>query len=366
MNKMVSVFTGIIIFMNLGCCSHVQDNAIAGPDMSKLAKDASNPFPTRTQSWELGENHDPELILVDNTYYMFYAGAAVSGTVPMVIGVQSTSVANYPYGWAKYNNNPVLVHNTQTFDATLVSSPHPIRMQDNTYRLYYHGHNSATGLNLLGYATTTAAAFPGGWTKYAGNPIFTVGGGAAWDNTDLRPAEVIIPPWSSPDNTWHLLYGGSDGANWRGGHATSTDGIAWTRDAGNPVVNLGAGSAWDSHDVLPVGWYKAGSTYYILYQGSNNAKWEIGYATTTDFVTFTKGAGNPILTVGGVGQWDKTTVENPGAVYHAETDTVDLWYVGTDQAFAVNGSYNYRIGLARVLNLSSGFYGGTLFGGTIR
>jgi hypothetical protein len=358
----------LLVLFSLGCCSVTQDNAIAAPDLSKLAKDASNPFPSRTQSWELGENHDPKFILVDNTYYMFYAGAAVSGTPPMRIGVQSTTASAYPYGWAKYDNNPVLSHNSQTFDATLISSPIPIRMQDNTYRLYYHGLNSGTGLNLLAFATTTAAEFPGGWTKYAGNPIFTVGAPSAWDDYDLRPSGAIIPAWESPDNTWHLLYGGIDGAagNWKTGHATSVDGITWTRDAANPILSPGAGPAWDNHDALALGWFKVGDTYYFPYGGSNNAKWEIGYCTTTDFVTFTKGAGNPILTVGGVGQWDKTTIENPGSVYHASTDTVDLWYVGTDSAFVVNGSTNYRIGLARFQNLTSGIFGGTLNGGTLR
>lgn len=361
---MRKIFASLLILFALGCCSTAKENAVA-VSLSGGTKDASNPFPTQTQSWEMGENHDPEIIPVDNTYYMFYAGAASPGTAPIQIGVQSTSTANYPYGWAKYDNNPVLPHNTQSMDTILISSPHPVRMQDNSYRLYYHGYNGTK--NDLGYATTTAEAFPGGWTKSADNPIFTRAAGAVWDNTDLRPAEVIIPAWSSPDNTWHLLYGGFDGTTWRGGHATSDNGVTWTRDAANPILDVGAGAAWDNHDVIPTGWFKSGTTYYILYQGSNNAKWEVGYLTTTDFITFTKGAGNPILRVGSAGQWDQTTVENPGAVYHSETDTVDLWYVGTDEAFSVNGSENYRIGLARYLRGAFyGFSGATLRGATIR
>ena len=362
MNRRVFVaLLGLILF--IGCCSGVQDKAEADPDMSSLTKDASNPFPARTQWWELGENHDPEIIKVGTTYYMFYAGAASPGTAPLKIGVQSTSMASYPYGWAKYDNNPVLVHNEQVFDATLVSSPHPIQMQDGSFRLYFHGYNSGTGLNLPGFATTTAGAFPSGWTKSTSNPLFTVGAPGTWDDVDLRPVEVIIPAWDSPDNTWHLLYGGYDGTNWRGGHATSDNGVTWTKDAANPVLNIGSG--WESHDVLPTGWFKAGSTYYILYQASNNAKWEIGYATTTNFVTFTKYAGTPIVTVGAAGQWDKTAVENPGAVYFSGTDTVDLWYVGTDEAFITNGSSNYRIGLARTRSFIT-LFGGTISGGTIR
>lgn len=363
---MRNVIVSLLVLITLGCCTTAKEDAVADPDLSRLMKDTSNPFPARIQSWELGENHDPELILVDNTYYMFYAGAAVSGTAPLRIGVQTTPSSSYPYGWTKHASNPVLDFNTQSMDTILISSPHPIRMQDNSFRLYYHGYNGTK--NDLGFATTTSGSFPTGWTKYAGNPIFTRSVGVAWDNVDLRPAEIIIPAWSSPDNTWHLLYGGFDGTNWRGGHATSTDGIAWTRVAGNPVMTLGTGSAWDNHDVLPTGWFKSGSTYYILYQGSNNAKWEIGYFTTTDFVTFTRGSGTggPIITVGAAGQWDHTSVENPGAVYHAATDTVDLWYVGTDNPFVVNGSSNYRIGLARILNLTNWFSGGTLAGGTIR
>jgi len=42
--------------------------------------------------------------------------------------------------------------------------------------------------------------------------------------------------------------------------------------------------------------------------------------------------------------------EDPGAVYHSSTGTVDLWYVDTDEAFVLNGSTNYRIGLATISN----------------
>jgi len=338
----------VICAMLIGCVSRTPDNATA-LDFSKLAKNPSNPFLLKTQSWCTGENHEPSIVKKGGNYYMFHGGSEVVGINPIKIGVRITTEAAYPYGWSFYDNNPVLVNNLQPFSSVLVSAPHPYQMPDNSWRMYYHGYDGTYA--RLGFATTSDANFPGGWTTYEGNPLFTVGSPGTWDDADLRPAGCIIPPWEAPDNVWHNIYGGYDGATWRGGQATSADGITWNRDVTNPIIPLGPGGAFDSAHVLPVGYVKVGGVFYIFYDGSDNTKWEIGYYTTTDFVTFTRGTStNPLITVGASGEWDKTMVEGTGPVYHADTGLLDIWYVGTDEAFILNGSTNYRIGLATIQN----------------
>src|SRR4030067_1517480 len=97
-------------------------------------------------------------------------------------------------------------------------------------------------------------------------------------------------------SNWYGGYAGhgGDGA-WKVGYATSDDGIAWTKYGSNPVME-GTAATWDSAMVIPGRVWKEGSTYYMLYWGGSNTgdstTWEIGLATSTDRITWTKEATN--------------------------------------------------------------------------
>lgn len=313
-----------------------------------FAKYASNPINTPTQTWEGTNQQDPKIIKIGSIYYMFYA--AESGG-HLNIGYATSSDAEYPYTWHKYSGNPVLTYNEQPgVDNTLVSAPLVIPMQDGSYRMYYHGYNGTN--DVAAVAMATAGGFPNTWTKYSGNPILNVGAPGSWDEKYIHD-EIIIPSWNSPDGFWHMMYGGGDttGNIWRGGHATSTDGLSWTKDSLNPVFTQGPSGAFDSYGVHPVGQViKVGSVYYMPYQGYDNNTWRIGVATTTDFVHFSKSPSNPLLIEGVSGAWDGGSVENPGVVYNAASGTLDLFYV-SPTAFNGNGVGGavggYKIGLAR-------------------
>ena len=73
---------------------------------------------------------------------------------------------------------------------------------------------------------------------------------------------------------------------------------------GNPVISLGNPGAWDA------GWVGFGRTilydgvYYIFYEASPNFFTDpiaIGYATSTDGISFTKYENNPVLEGDGTG-----------------------------------------------------------------
>ena len=134
-----------------------------------------------------------------------------------------------------------------------------------------------------------------------------------------------------------MWYRGFDGANYRVGYATSADGITWSKDAGNPVLDLGVGGQWDDNDVLSPAVIKDGGTYEMWYNGFDGAKYRVGYATSADGVTWTKDAGNPVLDIGTGGAWDNTHITYPGVI--KDGGTYKMWYSGDDGT-------NIRIGLA--------------------
>ena len=66
------------------------------------------------------------------------------------------------------------------------------------------------------------------------------------------------------------------------GYATSTDGINWTKDSNNPVLSVGASGSWDSDLVANPAVIKDGSVYKMWYEASDAGKWlRIGYATSS-------------------------------------------------------------------------------------
>lgn len=310
-------------------------------------KDAGNPIVSATQAWEAsGGLEDLKITQVGSLYYGFYA-SAVTGQ-QLNIGYMTMPVADYPGGtWTKYASNPVLTHGSQSgVDDNLISAPQVIAMQDGSFRMYYHANGSG-GHDRGCVAMATAGGFPNTWTKYVSNPILDVGAGGSWDAGYIHN-EITTPPWESPDGSWHCMYGGADatGTIWRGGHATSSDGLTWTKDGANPIFLPGTASQseFDSNGVHPVGQVKkVGSLYYMPYQGFDTASWRIGVATTTDFATFTKSTFNPLVVEGLSGAWDGGSAENPGVVYDAANNILDLWYV----AAATISDITYSFGLAR-------------------
>ena len=73
------------------------------------------------------------------------------------------------------------------------------------------------------------------WVPYGGNPLFTGTGRDTWDR-EIRERGFIL----REGDTWKLWYTGYNldrGETKALGYATSSDGLAWKRDPGNPVFD---------------------------------------------------------------------------------------------------------------------------------
>ena len=98
------------------------------------------------------------------------------------------------------------------------------------------------------------------WTPAAGNPVFKGTGEDTWDKKIRERGYILIE-----DGTYHLWYTGyNDGRSPDRllGHATSQDGLRWTRDQSNPIFK----GSW-TEDVFIL---KRGGEYIMFAEGKND------------------------------------------------------------------------------------------------
>ena len=144
----------------------------------------------------------------------------------------------------------------------------------------------------LGGTPGGVAVNPGEWTRYAGNPLLTEGSSGSWDDHGATFSSVI---YDSLAGEFRMYYHGFSGGTHQIGLATSPDGLNWTKFAGNPVFTPGP-SAWDNGSVrVPMVWKEGLTDYRMIYTGSGSGGMQVGYATSTDGISWTKHPSNPVF-----------------------------------------------------------------------
>lgn len=242
--------------------------------------------------------------------------------------------------WIRYSSNPVLTAGTGgAWDDSWVQI-HSIVNVSGTYYGYYVGSTNVGAVHgQTGLATSTNGIT---WSKNEGNPVIPHGTAGQWDD-DATGYPLV---WKEGSN-WYALYSGGKSDLYRKfGLATSTDGISWTKYGSSPVLSNGSAGTWDSQYLLPgTTMLKEGNTYYLFYMGgsdvSDSGTWNIGLATSTNLVNWTKNPNNPIIT----GTAD--TFEDGILEPHVQKfgDTYYMWY----QTSEYNGDRT-RIALATSSN----------------
>jgi len=109
------------------------------------------------------------------------------------------------------------------------------------------------------------------------------------------------------DGTYKMWYGGYNGTNYQIGYANSSDGIVWEKYAANPVMNLSYFGWGDKIHVFMPDVIKDGGTYKMWYTGHNGTYYQIGYANSSDGITWTPYAANPVLK-GSDSGWDSSHI----------------------------------------------------------
>ncbi len=150
---------------------------------------------------------------------------------------------------------------------------------------------------------------PGEWSRSESNPQITEGPSGAWDDHGATFASVI---WDEAAEEFRMYY---HGFAYSGAHqvglatASSPDG-PWTKHPANPVLAPGPDS-WDGHSTrVPMVW-KEDSTYHMIYTGYSGSSYQLGYAYSSDGISWTKHPSNPVFNDPG---WAHDQTENWGVM----------------------------------------------------
>lgn len=166
------------------------------------------------------------------------------------------------------------------------------------WKCWGHGGNN-TGPRRMFYATSASADGLSGWVvQNNGLPVLQEGTGAQWDADSHGIADARVIRVSATSYLMLYVGGPAGGATGSIGLATSPDGLTWTKSASNPVLTIGAPGTWDSIVLFTGGFvFDTRLGLYVLWYGgqSSGNPDAIGYAYSTDAVTWTKAPFNPVL-----------------------------------------------------------------------
>jgi len=155
--------------------------------------------------------------------------------------VGSTVIDNSAINWNRGSYGPSDVIYNPSGSASIVEPTDEASVWANRYVMYYDG--TTGGTQELGLAVSNDGI---NWRGYNGGaaPVLPGSGGVGdWDKTYASEATVI----KENADAYHMWYSGGDGRVDHGiGYAFSTDGISWVRDAGNPIFHKTDGEAWRS------------------------------------------------------------------------------------------------------------------------
>jgi predicted GH43/DUF377 family glycosyl hydrolase len=199
----------------------------------------------------------------------------------------------------------------------------------NGYFMYYTA--SSTGDTVtIELATSTDGVH---WQKHPGSPALTPGPAGTWEFP-----RVLGPKITVVNDTLYMIYGGYLFVNQKLGLATSTDGITWVKNPGNPVLQPGGPTSPDAGYVGAAGLAYSNGTFYLIYRATDASGADsYSLAMSSDAAHWQKYAGNPVYPAHRTG-WDSFGIGGGSLLW--ANGGFRFWYCGT------SGFTSWSIGLA--------------------
>lgn len=281
-----------------------------------------------TLTWDAGDGADRTFTieiaddLVDEAPETI--ALALSGpTGGAALGPRQTATVTISDDWTRHGS-PVFSDSAAGWDETAVSAPSVVRLATGSFVMYYQGERNVGGqyVRQIGRAVSADGIT---WTRDPATPVLGAGELGKFDEFGVGKPSVLFD-----GTTWHMWYANQDRdvnhdvpAAPRIGYATSSDGVTWTRQNGGNAVLAGGPSAWDAYGVTGPAVILDGGTFKMWFGGfeyTDNFA-EIGYATSSDGVAWTK-HGRVLDTLSDSFDW--VAVSDPAVV--KDGSTYRMWY----------------------------------------
>ena len=256
--------------------------------------------------WDGNKLRHPRVIFDDGQYRMWYDGQ--NPTYPNWGWAMGMAESSDGLSWSKHDGNPVLEPGDEgEWDSMYRGQAAMMKDDDGLYKTWYSGSDG--GIWQTGYATSTNGI---DWAIYDNNPVLATGAEGSWDEQEANGPAVI-----KDGGIYQMWYHGcnADYSICSIGYATSANGLDWVKHPGNPVLT-GAGGEWDESYMFWPSVVKDGSTYKMWYLSLDG---EIGLATSPDGVSWTKYADNPVLSEG----WDGVEIKNHTVI--TDSGSFKMW-----------------------------------------
>ena len=284
-------------------------DTLRGQDVSAFKRYGGNPvFPAKPGTWMESQTANPDLLLMGDTYFMYFRGQQGGHDR---IGVATVPKERFDGVTWDIRQVPVIdVGAPGSWDETHVLDPATVVVEGTVF-LYY------TAVSPKADRAVCLATSKDGihFQKYGGNPVLI--GGAP--EIVLRDGKFYLFFWRSRPG----------GKGFQIHVATSGDGRHYSETDADLALPVGPAGSWDSHTVETPRIFEEDSVYYMMYCGSdryNDYPSAAGLATSRDLIHWNKFSRDPLFTRGNEGEWDEgaiwfTTVEKIGGRYY-------MWYEG--------------------------------------
>lgn len=219
---------------------------------------------------------------------------------------------------------------------SVVNRPY-VLYHDGKYKMWYTGQMAST--SMIGYAESVDGI---NWIRHY-SPVLTPS--YAWEKKSLMCSFVLYDSVSSEYRMWYS--GGDQFEPDAIGHATSCDGINWTKSSEDPIFVANQAYEWEKDRVTCPSIVYNGEYYYMFYIGFENIDLaSIGVARSKDGLTdWERLPKNPIIRPT-PGSWDEEAVYKPFPIF--SEGVWKIWYNGR------RGSVE-QIGLAELSGFDLGF-----------
>lgn len=269
-------------------------------------------FTPKPGAWDQGGVETAFVLKDGDTYKLWYSGWTTFDVDELIAAAQEGknllpgigyATSKDGIHWERYGDGPVIGQQPILWHGvwdewTSFADPYVIK-EDGVYKMWFHG-NGQQYIHEIGYATSEDGI---NWELHPDNPIFRVG-----TKESFESRWVVEPTVIKRGDIYEMWYGASPTKEFDGsieglktmkgyiGHATSEDGIRWTRDPNNPILGpgeSGSGSWEEDGAIMPAAilddgkvkiWYvgigRQGTWYPELTRGF---QYQIGYMEQNTF-----------------------------------------------------------------------------------
>lgn len=262
--KVGSTYYAVYGSVNIATIGLASASSPAGPwtDLGSILSGVS-------QAWEYDGYSAPFILEDDGLFYLYYSSKRNSDNAG-AIGCAIASSITGPY--TKYAGNPVLSPSAGSgWDSRLVGEPTLVKVSGRYYLGFTAWDSLADLREKVGFGVGDSPLGP--FTKAAGNPLLGFGPGGAWDDALTADSHIFYVDglfWA-----WYTGARAGSGPWKAGLAWAADPMTAWTRLAGNPLLTLGGGGSFDEIAAWRGCVFPEDRTLHVIYGGINGANTQV-------------------------------------------------------------------------------------------